>query len=61
MPDLIRVGRVLHEDDGYITISVAKSLDTELHLNEGDQFLSLVFVHSEGEGQPATPWLPWEA
>ena len=35
-----RVGRVLHEDDDFLTLEVAKNPDRELRLEEGDRFLT---------------------
>jgi hypothetical protein len=57
----IRVGRVLHEDDDLITIEVAKNEHRQLNIEEGDQFLSLLFVH-QPPGMPVgqlRAWLPW--
>jgi hypothetical protein len=60
--NLMRVGRVLHEDDAFVTIEVAKSDQRQLRVEGGDQFLTLIFVHAAQT--PAGPrteaWLPWE-
>lgn len=58
MSDPIRVGRVLHEDDDFITVEVAKNLSRSVNLNDGDRFLTLTFVHQVGGG--VAPWVPWE-
>lgn len=52
--DYLRMGRVLFEDDKFITIEIAKDMDSEVHVNAGDRFLSLVFQTNAG------PWVPWE-
>jgi hypothetical protein len=59
----IRVGRVLHEDDDFLTIEVAKNEHRELRVEEGDRFLTLMFVHQPPGSRPGalTAWLPWES
>jgi hypothetical protein len=60
------VGRVLHQDDDFITIEVGKRLDVTFHLQQndegetvgGDEFLTLAFMHDVGGGR-AKPWIPW--
>lgn len=63
--------RVLHQDDDFITVEVAKHDGVEFHLQQneegetvgGDEFLMLVFVHvPDGhEGEPVMEtWKPWE-
>lgn len=54
----IRVARVMQEDEGSIILEVQKSDDTPIDLFGGEQFLTLVFVHSVN-GQ-VKAWLPWE-
>lgn len=61
--NLMRVGRVLHEDDAFMTIEIAKSEQRQLRVEDGDQFLTLLFVHQAQtpSGPRAEAWLPWEA
>lgn len=54
----VRIGRVLHEDDDFITLEVAKDLNKILEVRDDDQFLSLTFVR-ELNGL-AVKWLPWK-
>ena len=54
----VRIGRVLHEDDKFVTLEIAKSLETPLNIEDGDQLLTLAFLKGE-EGQ-MVPWVPWE-
>lgn len=56
-----RVGRVLHEDGDFLTLEVAKNPDRELRLEEGDHFLTLLFVQKRPGGRPGDvrAWLPW--
>jgi len=59
----IRVGRVLHEDDAFLTIEVAKSDDRPLQVEDGDRYLTLLFVRSaptHADPRRAVAWLPWE-
>jgi hypothetical protein len=61
--DQIRVGRVLHEDDAFLTLEVAKDEHRPLSIESGDRFLTLVFVRSKpthADPQRAEAWLPWE-
>jgi len=57
--DLI-VGRVVHEDEKFITIEIAKSNDTPYTLDPEtpDRFYTLLFVKSE-DGSVRV-WRPWE-
>ena len=52
------VGRVLHEDDGFVTLEVAKDMSRTLQLEDGDRFLTVLFVHNTPTGVKA--WKPWE-
>lgn len=54
----IRVGRILNQDDNSIIIEIQKDQDTPIDLFGGEQFLTLLFVHSEN-GQVKS-WIPWE-
>jgi hypothetical protein len=60
--DLMRVGRVLHEDDAFVTLEVAKHDDRQLRVEGGDQFLTLLFIHQADtpHGPRAEAWLPWK-
>lgn len=58
--DLVLIGRVLHEDAEFLTLQVPKSLQTELHLAEGDTFYTLCFLHQTAPSGPLVPWRPWE-
>lgn len=61
--DHIKVGRVLHEDDAFLTIEVAKDDNRTLRVEQGDRYLTLVFVRNaptHGNPQRAVAWLPWE-
>lgn len=61
--DQFRVGRVLHEDDAFMTIEVAKDQSRELRLQEGDRFLTLMFVRkgsSSSRHAEVQAWVPWE-
>jgi hypothetical protein len=60
------VGRVLSEDDDFITMEIGKHDAVTFHLQQndegetvgGDRFLTVVFVHNDGSGK-AVPWVPW--
>lgn len=54
----IYVARVLHEDEEMVTIEFTKVDDRPLQVRDGDRFLSLVFVKSDGAGG-ATDWDPF--
>lgn len=53
-------GRVLSEDEDFVTFEIAKRDDVSFHLQQneegdtvgGDRFLTLVFVHDDGTGRP---------
>jgi hypothetical protein len=64
--DMVFPGRVLAEDDDFITMEIAKHDDVSFSLqrdenNEvvgGDRFLTLLFIHAV-RGVPKV-WKPWE-
>jgi len=59
--------RVLHQDDDFITLEVAKHDQVTFHLQQdaegntvgGDQFHTMMFVHRDPRTQRFTSWLPW--
>ena len=55
----VRVARVLHEDDKFMTVEIVKDLETPLNVEEGDQYYSIAFIKRTGL-TTAKPWLPWE-
>jgi hypothetical protein len=58
----LRVGRVLHEDDDFVTLEVVKDEQRQLQVEDGDRYLTLVFVkHSPTASDPGRlkAWLPW--
>lgn len=57
----LRAARVLHEDGGYVTLEVAKDQQRKLEVQDGDQFLTVVFIHAVGQGRLRrwVSWLPW--
>jgi hypothetical protein len=65
-PEMLKVGRVLHEDDDFVTLEVGKHDDVTFTLEKdedgetvgGDNFLTVLFVHAE-DGAFAV-WEPWE-
>jgi hypothetical protein len=56
----LRIGRVLHEDDDLVTLEVVKNEDRQLRVEDGDRYLTLVFLRQERQGAAMTFWLPWE-
>lgn len=58
----MRVGRVLHEDDDFVTLEVAKSDRRELRVEDGDRYLTLVFVKASPSAVDpgrVVAWPPW--
>lgn len=70
--DHVLPARVLHQDDDFITLEVAKHDGVTFHLQQdpdtgetvgGDQFLTMVFIHNTGPrgGKPSMEtWRPWD-
>lgn len=56
----IYIGRVLYEDDDLMTIEVAKNMERQLHIEEGDRFLTILFAKNIGDGAMEV-WTPWES
>lgn len=60
---LVLVGRVLHEDDDFVTLEIGKTEQVVFHLQQndegetvgGDQFLTLVFFNTKQRRF----WNPW--
>lgn len=54
------IGRVLHEDESFVTIEVAKNNDVSFHLQQneegetvgGDRFLTMLFLKNFGVWNP---------
>lgn len=58
--DHVRIAKKVGENDEGITLFVPKSMtEGTFHLQEGDEFLTMMFVKSDGEGALEV-WLPWE-
>lgn len=55
----VTIGKVVGENEDGITLFIPKDLEGEFHLTEGDTFLSLLFVKTDGHGG-MMPWTPWE-
>lgn len=51
--EFVRTGRVLYEDDDFITVEVAKSPDRSMHLNADDLVVSVLFIKDE------RAFIPW--
>jgi hypothetical protein len=55
----VRIARVVGENEEGLTLFVPKNMDGEFHLEGGEKFLSMIFVHNAGNGE-LKAWLPWE-
>lgn len=55
---MVKPARVLHEDDDFVTVEVGKHDDVSFTLEDGDEFLTLLFIRSDGEGGMEV-WEPW--
>lgn len=55
----IKIAKVVGENEDGLTLFVPKDMEGVFHLNEGDKFLSIVFVKSEAPGRVVS-WVPWE-
>lgn len=64
--DMLKVGRILSQDDDFAVIEVGKTDKVTFHLQQddegetvgGDQFLTFLFVRSDGDGSMET-WDPF--
>jgi hypothetical protein len=64
--EMLHVGRVLHEDNDFVTMEIGKHDDVKFTLGQneegeivgGDRFLTILFVHNiDGHMEV---WKPWE-
>lgn len=55
----IRIAKVVGENEEGITLFVPKDMQGVFHLEEGDSFLTMMFLRDTGEGSVES-WLPWE-
>lgn len=55
--DLIRVAKVVGESDEGLTLFIPKDMTGTFHIEDGDRFLTVLFVRQQGSG--VVPWLPW--
>lgn len=56
----VRIARVVGETDEGLTLFVPKDLTGTFHLEGGESFLTLIFVHQEGADPGLATWLPWK-
>jgi hypothetical protein len=64
--DMLHVGRVLHEDDDFVTMEIGKHDDVRFTLQQdeegeavgGDRFLTLLFTHNVDGNMEI--WKPWQ-
>lgn len=56
----LKVARVLHEDEGFMTLEVAKDDNRPLRIEDGDRFLTILFLHKVPGSNDLEAWLPWE-
>lgn len=68
MSDILKIGRVLHEDDDFVTLEIGKRDDVTFHLQQdesgetvgGDRFFTVVFVHADKSNPGnAVSWDPF--
>lgn len=58
----LQLARILTQDDDFIVLEICKDPERELNLENGDHFLSLVFLHqvTDEEGNKKMRfWIPW--
>lgn len=55
----IKISKVIGESEDGITLFIPKNEHGTFHLTEGDRFLSLMFVKTDGHGGMMV-WTPWE-
>lgn len=56
--DHITVAQTLHQDEDFIFLKVAKNDHIAFDVEEGDQFFTLMFMHSENGN--TVSWTPWD-
>lgn len=56
----LQIGRVLFEDDGFITLEIPKDQGRQLKLEDGDRFLTCVFMKHDPTDNSMVIWTPWE-
>jgi len=54
----IGIGKVIGENEDGITLFIPKDIHGSFRLTEGDTFLSVIFVKTDG-GKGMMPWIPW--
>lgn len=57
-PSDVAIGKVIGENEEGVTLFVPKDIHGTFHLEQGDTFLSLLFVKTDGRGG-MMPWVPW--
>lgn len=58
----LRVAKVVGENDDGLTLFVPKDMTGSFHVEDGDRFLTMIFVRQEERvDHPAmATWLPWD-
>jgi hypothetical protein len=55
----VQIAKVVGENEDGLTLFVPKDMSGTFHLSEGDRFLTLVFMKTDGVGS-VKAWIPWE-
>lgn len=56
----LKIARVLHQDDSFITLEICKNEHRQLKIEDGDEFLSLIFVRHDPSDNTMEVWTPWK-
>lgn len=54
----VRIAKVVGENEEGLTLFVPKDMTGKFTINEGDEFLTMMFVRQEDDTM--ITWLPWE-
>jgi len=54
----VRIARVVGESEDGLTLFVPKDMQGSFHLEGGERFLTMIFVHQEQVTKKMETWLP---
>lgn len=55
----LKIGRVLHEDDTFMTLEICKDEQRQLRLEDNDRFFTIIFLRHDPSDNTMEVWTPW--
>ena len=56
----IKIAKVVGENENGLTLFVPKNEEGSFHIEDGDKFLTLLFIRHDESDNSMEVWTPWE-